>query len=169
MRRFTFDSPIGCWEVTATDEGLVSLDHMGEDSLPTSAASPETSMEREAAQLLARYFDRQPVDFAGLPIDWSAVAASRGASRFRLRLWRALARVPYGKTVSYAELGEAAGFAKASRAVGQAMGHNPLPIVVPCHRVIAKDGRLGGFMRGQPGGLSIKRFLLATEGIYISG
>ncbi len=78
---------------------------------------------------------------------------------FQRSVWFALADIPYGETVSYAELARAVGRPKAFRAVGQANGHNPLPIVLPCHRVIASGGGLGGY----GGGLELKEQLLALE------
>ena len=78
---------------------------------------------------------------------------------FQLRVWRALQDIPYGRTCSYAELAAAVGSPRACRAVGQANGRNPLMIVIPCHRVIAAGGGLGGYS----GGLDIKRFLLRLE------
>jgi methylated-DNA-[protein]-cysteine S-methyltransferase len=75
-------------------------------------------------------------------------------------VWRALAAIPYGSTISYAELARRIGNPRATRAVGLANGANPLPIVLPCHRVIGADGSLTGF----GGGLAIKRQLLALEG-----
>ncbi len=80
-------------------------------------------------------------------------------TRFQLTVWQALTRIPYGETVSYGELARRIGNPQASRAVGLANGANPLPIVVPCHRVIGADGSLTGF----GGGLDIKRKLLALE------
>ena len=84
--------------------------------------------------------------------------APRGTP-FQLRVWRALQDIPYGRTCSYSELAAAVGSPRACRAVGQANGRNPLMIVIPCHRVIAAGGGLGGYS----GGLDIKRFLLRLE------
>ena len=79
---------------------------------------------------------------------------------FQLSVWRELQKVPYGKTVSYGELAEMVGNPKASRAVGAANGANPIPIVIPCHRIIGASGGLTGF----GGGLDVKQFLLELEG-----
>ena len=84
--------------------------------------------------------------------------APRGTP-FQLRVWRALQDIPYGQTCSYSELAAAISSPRACRAVGQANGRNPLMIVIPCHRVIAAGGGLGGYS----GGLDIKRFLLRLE------
>jgi methylated-DNA-[protein]-cysteine S-methyltransferase len=85
-------------------------------------------------------------------------------TEFQEKVWRALRRIPAGRTRSYAELAQLIGHARASRAVGTANGRNPIPIVVPCHRVIAAGGRLGGY----GGGLERKRWLLQHEGAGFS-
>lgn len=96
--------------------------------------------------------------FAGARRGFDLRLAPRG-TEFQRRVWRALIEIPYGKTVSYGELANRIGNPSASRAVGLANGANPLPIIVPCHRVIGADGSLTGF----GGGLPIKRKLLALE------
>ena len=87
-----------------------------------------------------------------------AALAPRG-TEFQRSVWRQLQEIPYGETISYGELARRVGNPKASRAVGSANGANPLPIVIPCHRVIAGNGTLGGF----GGGLPMKQTLLALE------
>lgn len=98
--------------------------------------------------------------FAGERRRFELPLAPRG-TEFQLRVWRALTEIPYGKTTSYGELARHIGKPNASRAVGLANGANPLPIIVPCHRVIGADGTLTGF----GGGLPIKRRLLALESV----
>lgn len=97
--------------------------------------------------------------FAGRRRTFAVPLAPRGTA-FQLEVWQALRAIPYGETVSYAELAARIGRADAARAVGLANGANPLPVIVPCHRVIGSDGSLTGF----GGGLSIKRALLELEG-----
>ena len=97
--------------------------------------------------------------FAGERLAFDLPLAPRGTP-FQLQVWQALARIPYGSTVSYAQLAQAVGNPEAMRAVGAANGRNPLPIVLPCHRVIGADGSLTGF----GGGLPTKQFLLQLEG-----
>ncbi len=106
---------------------------------------------REAVRQLEAYF-------AGALTDFSLELAPRGTP-FQLAVWRALSEIPYGETRSYGELARAIGRPKASRAVGAANGSNPLPIVVPCHRVIGSSGKLTGF----GGGLAAKAILLSLE------
>jgi len=84
--------------------------------------------------------------------------------RFTRAVLEAVARIPYGEARSYGEVAKAVGSPKAARAVGQAVGSNPLPLLIPCHRVLAAHGRIGGF----GGGLSWKRFLLDLEGIAVA-
>jgi len=110
---------------------------------------------RAAIRLVTAYFEGQAVDFSPVPLDLSDVTP------FRLRVYEALRAVPRGRVVDYGELASSAGTAGAARAVGQAMAHNPLPLFVPCHRVVAASGRIGGF--SAPGGPVTKRRLLELE------
>lgn len=104
---------------------------------------------------LLRYFDGKLRQF-------ETPAMLRGTP-FQERVWRSLRQVPYGAVLTYGELAQRAGFPKAARAVGAAMARNRIPIVLPCHRVIASGGGLGGFT----GGLEIKRKLLRLEGALL--
>lgn len=97
--------------------------------------------------------------FAGTRTSFDLPLAPRGTA-FQLGVWQELARIPYGATISYAALAQRVGKPSATRAVGAANGRNPLPIVLPCHRVIGTDGALIGF----GGGLPMKEFLLRLEG-----
>jgi methylated-DNA-[protein]-cysteine S-methyltransferase len=122
------------------------------------AAKPEPEWQEsqrgpvgEAARQLREYFAGKRAAF-DLPL------APEGTA-FQRSVWRQLQEIPYGETISYGELARRVGNPKASRAVGSANGANPLPIVIPCHRVIAGDGTLGGF----GGGLPTKQTLLALE------
>ena len=107
----------------------------------------------KAGKALDRYFSGKSFSF-DLPL------APLG-TEFELKIWKALASVPWGKTISYSGLAHASGNPKAARAAGSACGRNPIPIIIPCHRIIRKDGNLGGYT----GGLSIKETLLGLEGI----
>ena len=97
--------------------------------------------------------------FAGKRRTFDLPLAPRG-TEFQCGVWRTLATIPYGETISYAQLATRVGKPSAMRAVGAANGRNPLPIVLPCHRVIGSDGSLTGF----GGGLPTKQFLLSLEG-----
>jgi methylated-DNA-[protein]-cysteine S-methyltransferase len=105
------------------------------------------------AQALEDYFIGTPPDFSSLPLDLQGTS-------FQRRVWHALQAIPWGATVSYGELARRLDHPRAGRAVGQAVGANPLPIIIPCHRVIAAGGKLGGY----GGGLDRKRWLLHHEG-----
>jgi len=99
--------------------------------------------------------------FAGELTEFDLPLAPQG-SEFQLAVWAQLRRIPYGATISYGELAQRVGDPSASRAVGAANGRNPLPIVVPCHRVIGADGSLTGF----GGGIATKKYLLEHEQKY---
>jgi len=113
---------------------------------------------RVALHQLSQYFDGQRKRFH-LSLDLS------GATKFQRRIYERLTDIPYGHVVSYGDIADEMGEPGAARAVGQAVGANPLPIVVPCHRVVRSDGRLGGYS----GGLRRKVALLAVEGINVDG
>jgi len=127
-------------------EGTNSGSTMGE-----SASSESGSVLPDAAAQLEAYF-------AGELTDFNLALGPRGTD-FQLATWEALLEIPFGETISYADLAHRIGKPAAVRAVGAANGANPLPIVIPCHRVIGSNGRLVGY----GGGLEIKRFLLALE------
>ena len=146
------DSPIGPLGLTASEAGLQSV------LLDSGGISPEGSSRvlDEAARQLEAYFDGDLVAF-DLPLELNG-------TEFNRRCWLALASIPYGQTVSYGEQARRLGLGNdAARAVGAANGRNPLPIVLPCHRVIGADGSLTGF----GGGLHVKRFLLEHEGALL--
>lgn len=113
----------------------------------------ETSLP-EAAEL-ADYFRGKRVLFSAT-LDFS------GATVFQRRVWSATSKIPYGEVRSYREIAQAIGKPKAARAVGTALGRNPFPILVPCHRVIREDGGLGGFSASR--GIALKQELLQLEG-----
>lgn len=151
----TMPSPIGALTLVATDAALVAIRFPGEDDgrarVPTAALVPDHPMLRAAEVQLGEYFagDRRVFD---LPLAPAGTA-------FRLMVWQALLAIPFGETRSYRDLARAIGQPTATRAVGAANGRNPLPVVIPCHRVIGADGSLTGF----GGGLPTKRFLLELE------
>lgn len=160
------DTPIGPLLVAGTDEGLVLVCFRADPATAARAVESagrrlgcapvedEARLEPVTRQLDA-YFDGGLRVF-DLPLDWSLVTG------FNRRVLRELADgVPFGSVVGYQDLADRVGEPGAARAVGVAMASNPLPVVVPCHRVIESGGGIGGF----GGGLEIKRRLLALEGV----
>jgi len=159
------DSPLGRLLVAVTPRGLVRLAYEGERGEREEAVlaelagrvSPRLLHAPERTDGVRRELDDY---FAGrlhafaTPVDWSLV---RG---FASGVLQATARVPFGEVVTYRDVATAAGSPRAYRAAGNALGSNPMPIVVPCHRVLHAGGGLGGYT----GGLDRKRFLLALEG-----
>ncbi len=158
----TMESPIGTLWLIATPLGLCRVGlpgrsrsdleawlarHAGQEELEENpdALAPAVAQLREYFSRLRRRFDL-PLDLRGTP--------------FQRRVWEELRSIPYGETVSYAEVARRIGNPKAIRAVGQAVGANPVPIIVPCHRVVGADGSLVGY----GGGLEIKTALLRLEG-----
>jgi methylated-DNA-[protein]-cysteine S-methyltransferase len=159
----TEDSPFGPILLAATELGLVMV------SLP--GYEPDSALERLASEVSPRVIEsparldeaRRELDlyFAGrlrefdLPLDWQL------STGFRRRVLRATARIPYGQTRNYTEMARSAGNGRAQRAAGSALGSNPIPIVVPCHRVLRTGGALGGY----GGGVAMKQSLLELEGV----
>jgi len=121
-------------------------------------AIPEAAVPQVIYETLSRYFDGADVDPATLPV-------RIGGTKFQRRAWRALRAVERGAVRTYAGLAKDAGSPRASRAVGMAMGANPIPILVPCHRCVAAGFTLGGYS----GGVDKKRILLELEGVQIQG
>lgn len=141
--------------LAARDAGLAGVYFVGQKYAPDLADWREDAAQpllREAARQLDEYFAGQRLVFE-LPL----AAAGTG---FQQAVWRAIAAVPYGVTISYAELARQMGRPGSARAAGTATGRNPLGIVVPCHRIVGSDGRLTGYA----GGLPLKARLLTLEG-----
>jgi methylated-DNA-[protein]-cysteine S-methyltransferase len=146
------DSPIGPLRVH-TDGTAVTAIEFFPFREPDGVQDDTQPVLREARRQLQAYFDGNLKDF-DLPL------APQGGSEFRRRVWAALCEIPYGATTSYGVVARGLGLpAGAARAVGTANGANPIPIVVPCHRVVGSDGTLTGYA----GGLDRKRILLDLE------
>lgn len=148
------DSPIGPLMLAADDAGLRHIEFR-DNRHPANRADwhgGDSEILQASEAQLADYF-------AGTRRDFDLPLAPQGTA-FQLQVWHELARIPFGATISYAQLAQRIGKPEAVRAVGAANGRNPLPIVLPCHRVIGADGALVGF----GGGLPTKQFLLRLEG-----
>jgi methylated-DNA-[protein]-cysteine S-methyltransferase len=164
------DTPVGKVVAANTRRGLAALsyaDHHGGVDRVLEALSATISPRvleaparlDEVRRELDEYFEGRRRDF-DLAIDLSLIRTP-----FSKRLLQATARIPFGETRTYRDMATAAGNPAAVRAAGNALGHNPIPIVVPCHRVLRTGGSIGGYT----GGLDRKVRLLATEGITLDG
>lgn len=147
MNTWTQTTPLGTLAVTSAPTGVTSLEWTAEVA--------GGSADRSVATALDAYFAGDHAALAGLEVDFG----SRGA--FTVVVLNALRKIPAGTTTTYGALAQLAGRPGAARAVGQAVGSNPVPVIVPCHRVVASNGSLGGFSAG----LDRKRALLDHEGI----
>jgi methylated-DNA-[protein]-cysteine S-methyltransferase len=158
------DTPVGALLLTADDSGLTSVrfeEWRAVPARPQPAWLEDDGARGDASAVLAEA-RRQLADyFAGRTRGFDLPLAPHGTP-FQRRVWEALRALAWGETVSYAELARRVGAPGAARAVGAANGRNPLPIVVPCHRVIGADGTLTGF----GGGVGRKEWLLAHEGAW---
>ncbi len=178
-----FDSPVGRLRIAAGDRGVILLEfsnHRGHLARPQpSPAAPSVraatacsvllrdnprSTALESAEKLEPYLEQLRQYFAGERREFALPLDLRGTP-FQLRCWQALLKIAYGETRTYAQLARAVGSPNGFRAVGAANGANPVSIVVPCHRVIASDGTLGGY----GGGLEVKEKLLRLEGAWPTG
>jgi methylated-DNA-[protein]-cysteine S-methyltransferase len=149
-------SPIGVLKLIGSDRGLAAVLWEHDDSVPQQfgavAAAPRHPVLVQAEQELDEYFSGSRKRFT-VQLDFAG-------TEFQNKVWNALRTIPFGETRSYGDIADQIGSSKAVRAVGAANGRNPIPIIVPCHRVIGADGTLTGF----GGGLEIKARLLALEG-----
>ena len=142
-------TPLKPLRIDAEDGFIIGVNFVQEALCP-----PDTPLLQEAARQLNAYFEGALTTF-NLPIRMEGTA-------FRMQCWQALCTIPYGETISYGEQARRIGNSKAVRAVGGANHHNPISIIVPCHRVIGADGSLTGY----GGGMEVKAWLLAHEKRY---
>jgi methylated-DNA-[protein]-cysteine S-methyltransferase len=150
-------SPIGRLKLVASDKGLAAILWDNDRPLPIHLAdlveNPVHATLLYAEKELNQYFSGKRKVFS--------VGLDMRGTHFQKQVWEALLAIPFGETRSYGQIANQLGNPKATRAVGAANGQNPIPIIVPCHRVIGANGKLTGF----GGGLEIKDQLLALEGI----
>lgn len=158
----SFDSKIGLIYVASTDKGVCKISvprqtrrdffHWLNDHFDDHDVVDNKSRNKEVIEQLNRYFNGKlarftcPVDLIGTP--------------FQVRVWKELSKIPYGTTITYKQLAKRIGTSKGFQAVGRANASNPLPIIVPCHRVLGTDGSLVGYSSG----IKTKEFLLKLEG-----
>lgn len=159
--------PIGlAWRAEANRAPVVRLQLPAGDAAETEkaltrrlASTRAAKLPPEIARLAAKieaYAKGEQIDFSAVPVDFGPVEPLRRA------IYAALRKLRHGETLTYGELAERAGFPGQAQAVGQAMGKNPVPLVVPCHRVLAAGGKIGGF--SAPGGAATKEKMLRLEG-----
>ena len=162
-----FDTAIGRCGVAWSDRGLVGVqlpeaaDTATRERMlqrfPAAAERPPPPQVRLAIDSIVALLQGEPSDLSAIALDMEGVAP------FHRRVYEVARTIPPGKTLAYGEVAARAGAPGAARAVGQALGHNPFPIIVPCHRVVAAGGKIGGF--SAPGGSAAKIRMLALEGI----
>jgi methylated-DNA-[protein]-cysteine S-methyltransferase len=149
------ESPVGPLRLVGGDAGLAGIlwekQDPAESGFELGSENDRHPVLRQAARELREYFAGERREFS-VPLDFTG-------TEFQNKVWRALRTIPFGETRSYGELAVQIGAPKASRAVGAANGRNPIPIILPCHRVIGSSGSLTGF----GGGLPMKKQLLAHE------
>lgn len=148
------NSPLGVLTLTAADDALTGLT-IGTRADRVPEEKPHHPILAQAVGQLAEYFGGSRTRFE-LPVAVSGTP-------FQEKIWSALQKIPYGQSMGYQELGLAAGVGKAPRAVGGAVGANPLPIIIPCHRVLASNKRITGYSGGE--GVPTKVALLDLEGV----
>ncbi len=147
-------SPVGKLRLVASDKGLVAID------VRNNAGQVVSANDSSAQAILLKTKKQLEQYFAGKRTSFD-IALDLVGTEFQVQAWRALCRIPFGKTISYGRQAANIKKPKAFRAVGSANGKNPIPIIVPCHRVVAGDGSLGGYSLG----LKMKKQLLALEGV----
>ncbi|WP_367718474.1 methylated-DNA--[protein]-cysteine S-methyltransferase [Nitratireductor sp. GISD-1A_MAKvit] len=162
--RHIFETAFGFCGVVWGENGLSRLvlpsksaQHV-EEQLATNLHGPVLSPPHQVVALIAsiqRYFHGELEDFSNVPLDFT------GTPPFHRTLYTAMRRLGYGETTTYGDLCKSVGFPTAARETGAAMGRNPVPLIIPCHRVLAAGGRIGGF--SADGGVRMKRRMLALE------
>lgn len=144
-------SKVGITLAIAEEEGAICRIFFSAEKKYDEFEEKESSLIKEAAKQLDEYFNRKRKEF-DLPV-------IPHGTEFQKKVWKELQKIPYGQTRSYGEIAALTGNPKASRAVGMANNRNPIPVIIPCHRVIGSDGSLTGYA----GGLELKRQLLELE------
>ncbi|GAA5521218.1 methylated-DNA--protein-cysteine methyltransferase [Fodinibius salicampi] len=151
--KYHYHSPIGWLELVISNQVLTAIRYL--DNKPDPLQTPKHSVFEQAANQLTRYFNKKDKHFT-MPISTQGTA-------FQKTVWEELQNIPFGTTITYGELAKRLGDPNKVRAVGRANGKNPIPIIIPCHRVIGSDKKLIGYA----GGIERKRFLLEHEGAIL--
>ena len=151
MTEFNYRSPFSWLLITASDKGITALSFQNKKSAPTDKSQIVNVHLKNCVRQLDEYFSGKRTDFK-LPLDTEG-------TKFQKKVWGALQKIPHGQTVSYQDIARRIRSPKASRAVGGANNKNPVAIIVPCHRVIGKNGDLVGYASG----VNKKKWLLNHE------
>lgn len=146
-----YKSPIGILRISADESGITEIDFVKKEGKPIQSSS--SKIIQDCIMQLDEYFRGKRKSFE--------LKLNPGGTVFQKKVWRELLKIPYGETLSYGEVARKIKNQKAVRAVGQAIGRNPISIVIPCHRVIGSDGSLTGYASG----LWRKKWLLKLEGV----
>jgi len=172
LNYITFPTPIGWIAISASTKGICRIDFYGSNAPSQDVITnnlqelfPFFELDSEAHQAMldntnaaiCKYFFEQ-TPLPAIPLD------IRSGTAFQKDVWQSLCQIPFGETKSYSGIARNVGKPEAARAVGQACGKNPIPLIIPCHRVISQNGRLGGFSSG----LGIKKALLKLENARFS-
>ncbi len=158
--RLFLDTPLGPLRLDGSAKGLSRLEFTGDvpPGAPSEVPPGAPAWLAEAVSAIQKYFAGGLRELPPAPLDLTGTP-------FQLQVWQELQKIPPGQTLSYQELARRLGRPRAARAVGQAVGANPVPLLIPCHRVIAAHGKLGGYSAGLPR----KRWLLKHEGAEMAG
>ena len=160
LHSMSLPTPIGDLRIVASDVGIreIRMPIPADHSAPTRASeNPDHPLLVQARRQIEEYFRHERTTF-DLPLDVTG-------TEFQRDVWNSLVAIPYGETWSYGELAGRMGRPGAARAVGGANGRNPVPLVVPCHRVIGADGAMVGYGGPAEEGIAIKRWLLSHEAV----
>lgn len=149
------DSPLGPIRITADDTAIRKITWIAEEEAKRHIPTPSSEILERARVQLDAYFRRQRQHF-DLPV-------APGGTDFQRRVWALLTSIPYGQTMTYGEA--ARRLSTSARALGQACGRNPIPIIIPCHRIVGAGNKIGGF--SALGGIDTKRLLIQLERLTI--
>lgn len=150
---FCYKSPIGWIDIIAEEHRILRVSFSEAPPSPEPKFPPTLPILFRTVELLDRYFNGQPINFAEIPVQ------STYATDFQQEVWNTIQQIPYGGVRTYQWIADQIGRPKAARSIGNATGANPASILIPCHRVVGSNGRLGGY----GGGIERKRQLLALE------
>lgn len=149
------NSPVGILKLETTDMALTAIKFCGEDQNSVSQSGPVSTILEKAKNQLKEFFNGNRKEFN--------VPLAPAGTDFEQQVWNQLKNIPFGKSITYMQLAQKLGDPNKVRAVGRANGQNPLPIVIPCHRVIGANNKLIGYA----GGVERKRWLLQHEGVLL--